>query len=335
MRTEDNAASSVASGETPEQIHYDALFRNSKTKIVDPPQLPEDAQIADTHAHLDMLHHPELALARAAIHGVNLIITVVDPTEDPTFTFKNINNWLTEAAELLKSWSSDQTGDNTGSKTGNSPGDSPLSPPEVRIIIGCHPHNASKYSQDIEDIITDAVQNNPRVVGIGEIGLDYFYDNSPRDIQRQVFARQIQLAHQYKTRIALHLRDAHPDGIQILQDNGLPKQGTLLHCFNLDYATLEPFLDLDCYIAYGGPLTFKKSDYVRDAASRTPLNRVVTETDSPFMAPHPLRGTVCGPEDTVFTAALLADLQTQSSQSPSPDQALTQIYKNALNFFNL
>jgi TatD DNase family protein len=341
MRTTDNATSSVASGEAPGQIYYDTLFRNSKAKLVEPPQLPAGAQIADTHAHLDMLHNPELALARAAAHGVSLIITVIDPTENPAYTFNNLDSWLSSAKKILEGFNCrggqwppcskkdvGGAGQPMAAHTANA-----VQPPEVRIIIGCHPHNASAYDEKIEQIIIDAVQNNPRVVGIGEIGLDYHYDNSPRETQRRVFARQIQLAHEYNMPIALHLREAHQEGLTILNKEGTPKAGALLHCFNLDFATLRPFLALDCTVAYGGPLTFKKSDDVRAAAGRTPINKLVTETDSPFMAPHPLRGTVCGPEDTIFTAALLAELVTKQNPGLSTKSALAQFYNNATNFF--
>jgi TatD DNase family protein len=250
-----------------------------------------------------MLQHPELALARAAAHGVDLVVTVVDPTEDPVCTFDNLNTWLAQADELLAEWSACGAIKKTN-----------LRLPDVRIIIGCHPHNASKYAENIEHVITEAIRHHTQVVGIGEIGLDYHYDNSPRDVQQQVFRRQIQLAHEYNTTIALHLREAHQDGLRILKEEGVPDAGLLLHCFNLDYATLEPFLEIGCMVAYGGPLTFKKADEVRDAASRTPLDRLVTETDAPFMAPHPLRGTVCGPENVIYTAALLAQYAGQPGQ---------------------
>jgi hypothetical protein len=124
--------------------------------------------------------------------------------------------------------------------------------------------------------------------------------------------------------VALHLREAHSDGLAILKEIGMPPAGTLLHCFNLDYATLEPFLELGCLVAFGGPLTFKKSDEARDAARRTPQSKIVTETDAPFMAPHPVRGVTCGPEHVIYTAARLAetlnedfDAAKASSETPS------------------
>ncbi len=132
--------------------------------------------------------------------------------------------------------------------------------------------------------------------------------------------------------VSLHLREAHEDGLRILGEEGMPTAGTLLHCFNLDYETLKPFLDLGCHVAFGGPLTFKKSDDLREAAKRTPVTRIQTETDAPFMAPVPVRGTVCGPAHTIFVAEKLAEiLQATGHDSAS---LLTRFFENARNFFD-
>lgn len=112
----------------------------------------------------------------------------------------------------------------------------------------------------------------------------------------------------------------------LLKEAGLPQRGALLHCFNLDLATLEPFVELGCMVAYGGPLTFKKSDEVRYAAEHTPLERIVTETDCPFMAPVPVRGTVCEPASVMFTAQLLSQLIPEKT-------TLETLYQNAQRFF--
>jgi TatD DNase family protein len=306
----------VASGEAPEQVFFDARLRDTKHRVVEAPVFSAGVQMADTHAHLDMLHYPALALARAAAHQVSFVVSVVDPTEDPSFTLDNLDAWQQEAGELLKRWSDEEDSEER----------EPDAPPEVSVIMGCHPHNASAYTEAVEAQLVHALTTDPRVVGIGEIGLDYHYDNSPREVQQRVFRRQIHLAHEHESTIALHLREAHADGLRILKEEGLPAQGVLLHCFNLDYATLEPFLELGALVAFGGPLTFKKSDEVRAAAARTPLDRLVTETDSPFMAPVPVRGSVCEPASVVFTAEVLAGLRTEPA-------ALKQIYTNARRFF--
>jgi len=192
--------------------------------------------------------------------------------------------------------------------------------------MGCHPHNAAAYTQEVEDVLVRSLTSDARVVGIGEIGLDYHYDNSPRDVQQQVYRRQLRLAHELDSTVTLHMREAHDDGLRILKEEGVPKAGFLLHCFNLDYATLEPFLELGAMVAFGGPLTFKKADEVRDSAARCPLDRIMTETDCPFMAPTPIRGSICEPASVVFTAKVLEELRSEP-------HALQAAYSNAQNFF--
>ena len=311
MRTTKAAATDVASGSDGRPVYYDALFRDIKGSIVRPPAFPTGARFADTHAHLDMLHHPELALARCAMYRVDYVITVIDPTEDPQYTLENLDGWLAKAKTLAASFlaAAVSAGAVTTEAVSAETNPEARSPelPAVRIIAGCHPHNAAKYDKTVENALVAALKDK-RARGLGEIGLDYHYDYSPRETQQKVYRRQLELAHELNLPVALHLREAHDDGLRILKEVGPPPAGVLLHCFNLDYAALEPFLALGCHVAFGGPLTFKKSDEVRDAARRTPLNRILTETDAPFMAPHPVRGVVCGPEHVIFTAACLADV---------------------------
>ncbi|MDR2714618.1 MAG: TatD family hydrolase [Coriobacteriales bacterium] len=355
LTTTAEAANNAATENEP-TVFYDAHFRDVKERIVAPPSFPQGARFADTHTHLDMLKHPELALARCAAHNVNLIITVIDPTEKPTYTCENLDDWLSKAGVLLAEFACEKD----AQLAAPSENDQPVMPsentqptslskntqpslptlPEVRLIAGCHPHNASQYNASIEQALLDTLKD-PRACGLGEIGLDYHYDRSPRTTQQKVFRRQLELAHELKLPVALHLREAHSDGLAILKEIGMPPAGTLLHCFNLDYATLEPFLELGCLVAFGGPLTFKKSDEVRDAARRTPQIKIVTETDAPFMAPHPVRGVTCGPEHVIYTAARLAECFT-ATETPSETPALDatkalalyeQIFQNANHFF--
>ena len=322
MRTSKAASTDVASGKSEHPVFYDALFRDTKERVVTPPMFPKDAHFADTHAHLDMLHHPELALARCAAHRVGYVITVIDPTEDPLYILNNLDRWLLEAKGLANTFT-------VGAKDAESITEQM---PIVNIIAGCHPHNAARYDKKIEEDLLVTLADK-RTRGLGEIGLDYHYDHSPREVQRQVYRRQLELAHEYQLPVALHLREAHADGLRILREVGAPPTGTLLHCFNLDYATLEPFLELGCHVAYGGPLTFKKSEEVRDAARRTPFERIVTETDAPFMAPHPVRGVVCGPEHVIFTAACLVEARDIPAGDKEAQALYDSLFQNALDFF--
>lgn len=174
--------------------------------------------------------------------------------------------------------------------------------------MGCHPHNAKFYDDALEQTLIDRLAD-PRVAAVGEIGLDYHYDLSPREDQREAFRRQIRVAKTAGLPVILHIREAHDDAFAILQEEGFPEAGALLHCFNLDWAELERWVEAGCFVAFGGPVTFKRADEVRDAAARMPEERLLTETDAPYMTPEPLRGATCGPEHVVFTAEKLCEVR--------------------------
>ena len=278
----------------------DFAFRNSKGKVKQAPDLPENVSVADTHCHLNMLDNPGLAIARAAMHGVAFMCCITDPSERPESagedstrltalqTYDMLEAWRADARAILDAWGACDT-----------------ELPYVRMACGVHPHNARLW-EGASDTLADLLKR-PETCCLGEIGLDYHYDFSPRDVQRDVFARQLRIAHEAHVPVSLHLREAHADALEILQREGVPEAGCILHCFNLGAEDLEPFLDLGCYIALGGPLTFKKSWYTRAAVAGVPLNRLLTETDAPYMAPEPLRGTVCAPDQTVYTLRMLLD----------------------------
>lgn len=194
--------------------------------------------------------------------------------------------------------------------------------------MGCHPHNAKYYDASLEEELLERLAD-PRVSALGEIGLDYHYDFSPRDVQRDVFRRQLRLAKQAGLPVVLHVREAHDDALAIMREEGWPEAGTLLHCFNLDWTVLEPWVEAGCYVAFGGPLTFKNADEVRDAAARVPVDRLLTETDAPYMTPEPMRGMTCGPEHVIFTAARLAEVR---GCAPGAERAelLQRLMDNAL-----
>lgn len=276
-------------------VFYDTLFRQKRKhgvwREVDAPML--EAPVADTHAHLQLLPDPALSLARCAAHDVGFVCTIVDVYEDGAATFENLSEWEVQAETYIHRFV-------------QRCGFAPLPPvPRVRMAIGCHPHNARHYDDALESILKRRL-TDPRAVAVGEIGLDYHYDLSPREDQRMAFRRQVRVAKEAGVPIILHVREAHDEALAIMREEGFPEAGTLLHCFNLDWSTLEPWEEAGCYVAFGGPLTFKKSDDVRAAAARMPLGRLLTETDAPYMAPEPMRGVTCGPEHVVFTAERLA-----------------------------
>ncbi len=281
----------------------DALFRQKRKKgkwrVVEPPCPPLEEPVADTHAHLQLLDDPALELARCAVHNVGFLCTVIGIVDDSSTTFDRLDTWIDEAGKL--------TGELAPGAVGAAGAANPVVP-QVRLAVGCHPHSASKYTNEVAKELRCRLAD-PRVSILGEVGLDYHYDFSPRPEQREVFRKQIRLAKETGLPIALHLREAHDEAYKILCEEGFPEAGTLLHCFNLDVAALEPWVEAGCYIALGGAMTFKKEDALREAVCHIPLNRLLTETDAPYMTPEPMRGAPCGPAHVIFTAARLAEVR--------------------------
>lgn len=183
--------------------------------------------------------------------------------------------------------------------------------PDVFATVGVHPHDAAKTDENGFDEITTLAQK-PRVVAIGEIGLDYHYDHSPRDVQDEVFRRMIALARQLKKPIVIHTRSAPADTLAILEEENARDVGGIIHCFSEDRAFAERALDLDFDLSFSGILTFKNAQAIREAARFAPADRILVETDSPFLAPVPLRGKTCEPAYIVHTARCLAELRGQT-----------------------
>lgn len=307
-------------------VFYDALFRQKrkggKWRVMPSPVL--EGPVADTHAHLQMLADPACELARAGAHGVAFVETIVDPAEDGFATFDDLPLWLMEAARDLKVMEEEDDG---AAGIVAAPAVS-----HVRIAAGVHPHNAKEWTPELKAALRERLRDR-RVSAVGEIGLDYHYDLSPRDVQQDVFRAQIRLAKEAGLPIALHMREAHDDGFAILEEEGFPEAGTLLHCFNLDAAEVARWVEAGCYIAFGGPLTFKRADEVREAAALVPADRLLTETDSPYMTPEPVRGTDCGPAHTIYTAEVLCEVRGATTPKARAE-LLAQLYENAQRLLN-
>ncbi len=266
------------------------LFADTKGREVPRPDFG-GMPVADTHAHLDMLDDPALALARAARAGVTFVATVADPSEDAARTYESLPQWLSEARAMLAA---------AGAQT------AVLEPPEVRVIVGVHPHNAKDLTPQVE-VELIRLASDAATSAIGEIGLDYHYDHSPRETQRTAFRRQLELAVEMNLPAVVHLREAHADGEAIMREVGLPSAGCILHCYTMGPGPLEPFLAMGCLVSFAGPVSFKKADEIRSAARAVPPGRILSETDSPFMAPEPFRGRTNEPALVVFTAARIAE----------------------------
>ncbi|GAB4287227.1 MAG: hypothetical protein Kow0067_11910 [Coriobacteriia bacterium] len=248
------------------------------------------APSVDAHAHLDMLDDPVGALAEAAEAGIALIATVADVTEDAPRTFDSYKLWREQAAELLETRGSDRA------------------VPEVRIVVGAHPHNAKDFDWAAMARLR-ALSNCSAVGAIGEIGLDFHYDHSPRAEQRRAFAEALAFAAEEDLAAVVHLREAHDEGLAMLREVGLPRAGCIIHCFTEGPALAEKFLELGCHISFSGLVTFKRSDEIRAAARIVPLDRLLVETDSPFLAPEPYRGRSNEPALGTYVAAKVAEVK--------------------------
>jgi TatD DNase family protein len=154
-----------------------------------------------------------------------------------------------------------------------------------------------------------ALAARPSVVAVGEIGLDYHYDHSPRDAQREVFAKLIGLARDAKKPIVVHTREAPEDTLTILEAEGAREVGGVIHCFSEDRAFAARAMDLGFCLSFSGIVTFKKTLAIQEVAAWAPLDRILVETDSPYLAPVPHRGKTCEPAFVVHTAKRVAELR--------------------------
>ena len=180
--------------------------------------------------------------------------------------------------------------------------------PDVYAAVGVHPHDVSKMTEaDWSEL--DVLARAPRVVGVGETGLDYHYDHSPRDQQQAAYARFVALARAVKRPVISHVRDAHDDAIDILRTAGAAEVGGVIHCFTGGVAEARRYVDLGHHLSFSGILTFKNAQPIRDAAAFAPLERILIETDAPFLAPIPYRGKKNEPAYMAETLRVLAEVR--------------------------
>jgi TatD DNase family protein len=185
--------------------------------------------------------------------------------------------------------------------------------PDVRFSIGVHPHAAGRYAADVEQavrVVERAIDAQPLARAIGEIGLDYHYDFSPRDVQQEVFRRQIRLARSRRLPLVIHTREADDDTLQILEEEEATKVGGVFHCFTGGDGLARRGLDLGFHLSFSGILTFPRALPLREVARGIPLERLLIETDSPFLAPVPHRGGRNEPAYVARVAATLAELRS-------------------------
>ncbi len=202
--------------------------------------------------------------------------------------------------------------------------------PDVRVSIGVHPHQAHQFADDPERaarMVRDQFAATPAARAVGEIGLDYHYDFSPRDVQHAVFRAQVRLARELQQPVVIHTRESDEDTIAILREEGRGEVRGVLHCFTGDEALADAGLALGLFVSLAGIITFPKAEALRQTARRVPLDRLLTETDSPFLAPVPYRGTRNEPAYVARVVAALAEMH----QVPAGELAT----RTAANFHTL
>jgi TatD DNase family protein len=186
--------------------------------------------------------------------------------------------------------------------------------PFIYAAVGLHPHEASLYDATLEAQLI-AASEHPKVIGWGEIGLDYHYDHSPREAQRRVFARQLEIALELKLPVIIHTREAEADTIALLREHceqGGSEFSGVIHCFTGTQRLADAALEMGFLLSFSGVVTFKKADELRAVARQTPLEKLLIETDCPYLAPMPYRGKRNEPAFVIETAKLLAELHGMS-----------------------
>lgn len=235
-----------------------------------------DIRLFDSHCHLNMREYAgrvKEVLERASSRGVEGLLVV-------GFDLPSSR----EAVRLAESY------------------------PQVYASVGVHPHDARLYpdgpGSGIESLCASA-----RVVAVGETGLDYHYDNSPRDVQREVFRAHISLARRRKKPLVVHVREAYPDALSILREERAFDVGGVAHCFSGGREEAFAFLDMGFYVSFAGPITYPKAQVLREVFRALPMDRVLAETDSPYLAPQPVRGRRNEPSNLVHVVEAMARIR--------------------------
>ena len=253
--------------------------------------------LIDTHVHLNADQYEEdveEVIERAREAGVTKMVVV-------GFDRKTI----TKAMELVEQY------------------------PFLYAVVGWHPVDAIDCTE--EDLAwIESLAEHPKVVAIGEMGLDYHWDKSPKDIQQQVFRKQIQLAKRVKLPIVIHNRDATADVVRILEEEDAKEVGGIMHAFGGSVETAQQCIDMNFYISLGGTVTFKNAKAPKKIAAEIPLEKLLVETDAPYLTPHPYRGKRNEP----FYVTLVAE-EIARIKEISVEEVASVTTKNALNLFQI
>ena len=199
----------------------------------------------------------------------------------------------------------------------------------IYSIIGWHPTEAGSYTPAIEKRLQEQL-TLPKVVALGEIGLDYYWMEDPKEVQEKVFRRQIAIAKEMNLPISIHMRDAIEDTYRILKDCKVHEIGGIMHSYSGDSEWAKHFLDLGMHLSFSGVVTFKKAIEIQEAAKIVPLDRLLVETDAPYLAPVPYRGKRNEPGYTRYVVEKIAELREVSFE-----EMAAQTTKNAHELFRL
>ena len=200
----------------------------------------------------------------------------------------------------------------------------------IYAAVGVHPHDVKDLDDTAIDTLRKLATENEKVVAIGEIGLDYYYDNSPREVQKEWFKKQIELANELKLPIIIHDRDAHQDTFEIIKNTKFPEIGCVLHCYSGNVELAKEYVKMGCYISIPGTVTFKNNKKTREVAKEIPLEYLLIETDSPYMAPEPHRGKRNDPSLVAFVADKIAQ-----EKGISYEKVCEATKENAKRLFNI
>lgn len=184
--------------------------------------------------------------------------------------------------------------------------------PIIKVSVGIHPNDAHMFNPDIEKLLYNYAGNEALVCAIGETGLDYYRSSCAHDVQQTVFRAHIRMAREFHLPLVIHTRESQTDVLRILKEEGIPSSGAVMHCLPSDEDFANAVVSMGCYVGIGGTITFKNAGKLREIVANIPIDRIVLETDAPYLAPHPYRGKRNDPSLLPLIAQKLAEVKNLS-----------------------
>lgn len=248
----------------------------------------------DSHAHLELLENPDEKIVKAFEDGIEYIVAVVDPSE----------NWVS-AVEIAERFE------------------------RIYFCAGVHPHNADAFDKKKEGILVRLL-NHQKAVAVGEIGLDYHYMNSSREKQLKVFELHLEIARDCQKPVVIHSRSAFEETVSVLEKKGFLNDRALFHCFSEDSVRAVYLAERGCYMSFAGNMTYPKAENIRSAFKAVPPDRILFETDCPFLSPQPKRGRKNEPAFVRYLYEAGAELRQVDCKTLA-----FQVRENFLRFFKV